>query len=69
MWAFWITVVLWNACALGLGVIGLYKPSARDWLAQLANRQATAAAGVSSVHDRDLSSCAQARGIGGHLSE
>jgi len=49
MWAFWITVVLWSACALGLGVIGLYKPSARDRLAQLANRQATAAAGVSVV--------------------
>ena len=49
MQAFWIIVALWNAGALGLGVIGLYKPAARDRLARVANRQATAAAGVSVV--------------------
>src|SRR6478609_4302956 len=49
MRAFWIIVGLWNACALGLGVIGLYDRSARDRLARIANRQATAAAGVSVV--------------------
>jgi len=49
MWAFWIIVSLWNACALALGVIGLYKPASRDRLAGAANRQVTAAAGVSLV--------------------
>jgi len=49
MWAFWIIVASWNACALSLGLIGLYKPASRDRLARMANRQATAAAGVSVV--------------------
>jgi len=49
MLVFWFIVALWNACALALGLIGLYKPAARDRLARMANRQVTAAAGVSVV--------------------
>lgn len=44
-----IFVGFWNAIALAIGVVGLFKPEARPRLARLAGRQAASALAISLI--------------------
>lgn len=44
-----IFVGLWNAIALGIGIVGLLRPAARPSLARFVGRQAAAALAISLI--------------------
>ena len=49
MLGFVIFVGVWNAVAVAIGIVGLFKPEARPGLARFVNRQASAALAISLV--------------------